>query len=47
MDGATIILAAATARFNACQDREGFNGDRERDLALGLLEGSRRTIVVT
>ena len=46
-EGAVIVLAAATARFNACQDGEGFNGDHERDLALWLLEGSRRTIVVT
>ena len=37
-DGATVILAGATARFN--QDREGFNGELERELALWLLDGS-------
>jgi hypothetical protein len=39
-DGATVILAAVTARFNTCRERESFNGDLERDLALWLLDGS-------
>ena len=33
-DGAVVVLAAATARFNASLNREGFDGDHERGLAL-------------
>jgi hypothetical protein len=41
-DGATVILAAATGRFNACTDREGFDGDLSGiDPSAPLLGGSR------
>jgi hypothetical protein len=37
MAAAIVLLAGSTARFNA--QREGWNGDLERDLALKALGG--------